>query len=253
MKTSSIIGIIPARFKSQRLPGKPLADILGKPLIYYVWRAASDSELLDKVLIATDDERIRDACKEFGAECILTPKNIKSGSDRVIFALNTCKENYDYIVNIQGDEPFITGQLIDELIKKTKETAADVGTVITRIKNNEEVFDESVVKVVLRSDDTALYFSRSPLPFLRDVPQAEWLDKTAFWKHIGIYCYSKTALARFGDLPQSELEKAEKLEQLRLLQDNAKYVCLQTDLDLTGVDTPTDLEKARTMMKEKLS
>ncbi len=253
MKMTSAIGIIPARYKSQRLPGKPLAEIHGRPLIYWVWNAAKQSALLSKILIATDDERILDTCRQFGADCIMTPDDIKSGSDRIIYALNNIDESYDYIVNIQGDEPFITGELIDSLIKKTDETGADIGTVVSPIKDRKEIFDESVVKVVLRSDDTALYFSRSPVPHLRDVPTEEWLETTDFWKHVGIYCYTRKALERFATLAQSALEIAEKLEQLRLLQNGADYICLKTELNLTGVDTPGDLETVRKIMNEKLS
>ena len=168
MKEKKTIGIIPARYDSTRLPGKPLADVNGEPLIYYVWKAASESQLLNKVIIATDDERIKNACMEFGAECIMTDKNLQSGSDRIIAALTLLDEHYDYIINIQGDEPFIRSELIDALIRKTMESLADVGTVITGINTREELFDASTVKVVLRNDDTALYFTRSAIPFVRD-------------------------------------------------------------------------------------
>ncbi len=248
----SAIGIIPARYDSTRLPGKPLADINGKPLIYYVWKAASASQLLERVIIATDDDRIEYACKEFGAECIMTPKNINSGSDRIIYALNSLNEHYDYIVNIQGDEPFITGKLIDELLRKTIESDADVGTVISEIDNIDELVDVSTVKVVLRNDDSALYFSRSLLPYPRDARPEDRLSIGQFWKHIGIYCYAHQALLRFGELPQSELEIMEKLEQLRLLQNGAKYICMKTEIPLFGVDTKNDLEKVRQIMNKKL-
>jgi 3-deoxy-manno-octulosonate cytidylyltransferase (CMP-KDO synthetase) len=253
MKEKKTIGIIPARYDSTRLPGKPLADVNGEPLIYYVWKAASESQLLNKVIIATDDERIKNACMEFGAECIMTDKNLQSGSDRIIAALTLLDEHYDYIINIQGDEPFIRSELIDALIRKTMESLADVGTVITGINTREELFDASTVKVVLRNDDTALYFTRSAIPFVRDKKEKEWLDSSVFWKHIGIYCYTYQALMRFGELAQSDLEIAEKLEQLRLLQDGAKYVCLKTNIPLYGVDTKEDLEKVNSIMRNNLS
>jgi 3-deoxy-manno-octulosonate cytidylyltransferase (CMP-KDO synthetase) len=244
------IGIIPARYESTRLPGKPLVDIGGKSLIYHVWKAASQSKLIDKVIVATDDERIADACRQFGAECCMTDKGLKSGSDRIIAALKMQNEHYDYIVNVQGDEPFVTGELIDGLIQKTMETSADVGTVVTGIKDNSELFDTSTVKVVLRNDDTALYFSRSVIPYIRDVNKDEWLSYTNFWKHIGIYCYTHQALLKFGKLPQSSLEITEKLEQLRLMQNGEQFVCMKTNIFLYGVDTKEDLEKVRDIIQK---
>lgn len=253
MKKEKIIGIIPARYESQRLPGKPLADINGKPLIYHVWNAAKQSKLLGKILIATDDNKIEEACKKFDAECIMTSGNIKSGSDRIISALQSLNEFYDYVVNIQGDEPLITGELIDSLIEKTINTQADVGTIISPIKDNRELFDSSVVKTVIDDNDFALYFSRSTIPFIRDKNEEQWLAAHTFYKHIGIYCYNNQSLLKFGMLPQSDLEKAEKLEQLRLLQTGAKYICLKTNIPLFGVDTKEDLEKVRKLMKKDLS
>ena len=249
MIKEKVIGIIPARYESTRLPGKPLADINGKPLIYHVWKAATQSALLNKVVIATDDERIEAACRQFGAECIMTSHDIKSGSDRIIQALNSINEFYDYIVNIQGDEPFITGELIDSLILKTINSGADVGTIIKKIDESGEIFDSSVVKVVIDNKDFALYFSRSPIPHLRDINENQWSDNHDFYKHIGIYCYNNQSLLKFGKLPQSDLEIAEKLEQLRLMQAGAKYICLKTNIPLYGVDTKEDLEKVRKLMK----
>ena len=252
MINKKAIAVIPARYDSTRLPGKPLADINGMPLIYYVWKAATDSKLLDKVLIATDDKRILDACSEFGAECVTTPNNIPSGSDRIVYAVKALDEFYDYIINVQGDEPLITGELIDRLLQKTIETDADVGTIVKKIEDNEEIFDSSVVKVVMQNNGTALYFSRSPIPNVRDANESNWSSSMEFWKHIGIYCYHNQALLKFGELPQTDLEKAEKLEQLRLLQNGATYVCLKTDIPLYGVDTKEDMEKVRKIIKRDL-
>jgi len=253
MIKEKIIGIIPARYDSQRLPGKPLVDINGKPLIYHVWKAAKQSKFLNKILIATDDKRIEKVCRQFNAECVMTSNDIKSGSDRIIQALQSLNEFYDYIVNIQGDEPLITGQLIDSLILKTIDTQADVGTIISKINDKDELFNPSVVKIVIDDNDFALYFSRSPIPFIRDISEEQWLAAHTFYKHIGIYCYNNQSLLKFGKLPQSDLEKAEKLEQLRLMQAGAKYISLKTNIPLYGVDTKEDLEKVRKIMKEDLS
>ena len=248
MNFPKAIGIIPARYGSTRLPGKPLVDIGGIPLICRVWNAASSSKLLDSVIIASDDERIKQVCTASAAPTVMTSGDIKSGSDRIIAALDSIDGEYDYIVNIQGDEPFITGELIDTLLRKTIDSGADVGTVVCKIENKEELFDSSVVKVVLRTDDTALYFSRSLVPYVRDANADDLPGEATFWKHIGIYCYKREALLKFGKLPQSDLEIAEKLEQLRLLQDGASYVCLKTDIPLYGVDTKEDLEKVREIL-----
>lgn len=252
MIDKKVIGIIPARYKSTRLPGKPLADLHGKPVICHVWNAARSAENLHKVIVATDDTRIADTCKQFGASSIMTAENINSGTDRIIQAFNSLNEHFDYIVNIQGDEPFITPELIDKLIEQTLMSSADVGTLITKVNNYDELFDKNIVKVVLRQDNTALYFSRSPIPFYRDCPPTKWLSKTNYYKHIGIYAYSHQALLKFAYLERSELEIAEQLEQLRLLQAGAKYICIETDTDLISIDTPEDLERAKELMNNKL-
>jgi 3-deoxy-manno-octulosonate cytidylyltransferase (CMP-KDO synthetase) len=244
-----VIAIIPARMQSTRLPGKPLADINGKPLIYHVWNAACQSKKLRRIVVATDDQRIADACQNFGAEFIMTPTNIASGTDRIIFAVKALKDDADYILNIQGDEPLISGQLIDRVIDETVLSGAHVGTVISQITSADDLFNPSVVKVVLDSECNAMYFSRSPIPFLRDTEQEKWLNHAKYWKHIGIYAYSFPALERFAELPISALESVEKLEQMRLMQDNSIYRCIKTNEFLMGVDTPEDLERIREILK----
>jgi len=253
MMGKKIIGIIPSRYESTRLPGKPLVDILGKPMIYHVWKAASQSKHLSKVIVATDDIRILETCRKFGADCVMTSSDIQSGSDRILEAFRGLNEHYDYIINIQGDEPLITPELIDALIVKTTASKADVGTVVKRIDNIDDLFDSNVVKVVLKDDDTALYFSRSPIPYNRDEKPTRWLQSGIYLKHIGIYCYAQQALLKFGQTPQSALEKSESLEQLRLMGNGASYVCLLTDLELMGVDTPDDVKRAEILMKSRLS
>lgn len=253
MLGKNVIGIIPARFASTRLPGKPLISIMGKPLIQHVWESASESVHLSKVIVATDNEQIYETCQDFGADCIMTSSEIKSGSDRIISVIKNINEHFDFIVNLQGDEPLISGELIDELIIITIKSQAEVGTVIKKIDNIEELFDSNVVKVVLRDDDTALYFSRSPIPFNRENKSTKWLKTGTYWKHVGVYCYTHQSLLRFGEMPRSHLEKIESLEQLRLMENGARYICLKTDLELHGVDTPADVEKVEDLLNKRLS
>lgn len=243
----SVVAIIPARYASTRLPGKPLLDIGGRPLIFWVWNSARNSELITRTIIATDDLRIEQECSKFGAESILTPSDLQSGSDRVMFAYKKLGLQDDIILNIQCDEPLITSQLLDYLINSFINSNADVGTLIKKIDDYEDLYNPSVVKVVLRNDNSAMYFSRNAIPYLRDVKKYEWLNNEIFWKHIGIYIFKHNALQRFIEMPQSNLEKAEKLEQLRLLQDGLKVQCIETELDLYGVDTSEDLARVRAL------
>ena len=245
------IAIIPARFASTRLPGKPLVDICGKPLIQWVWEAASRSNSLHRIVIATDDERIAEVCFEIGAEAVLTPSEINSGTDRVLYAYEQLGENAEIVVNVQGDEPFLSGEVIDQLIGKFAATEAEVGTIIKKIDSTKELMDPSVVKVVLREDNHAFYFSRSPVPFARDASPSESIAQYDFWKHIGIYAYRVSALRQHAGLPQSKLEGMEKLEQLRLLEHGAKFFCMESNLDLVGVDTPEDLERVRSIIAQR--
>ncbi len=237
------VGIIPARFASTRLPGKPLVDINGKPMVERVWAAAKTASSLSEVYIAADSIEVLQAARAFGAKTVMTPPELPSGTDRVHYCLNAAGEEADIVVNIQGDEPLIPGSLIDSLVAGLSESSADVATPIKVITSRDDIWDPNTVKVALASDSTALYFSRTAIPFLRDEMFDDWQEYHTFFKHIGIYAYRRQALERFTRLPQSSLEKAEKLEQLRLLQDGARFLCLQTETFLIGVDTPEDVRK----------
>ncbi len=241
----NIIGIIPARYESSRLAGKMLADICGKPLIQRVWENAVKATTLRRVIIATDDYRIANVCDAIGAEYLITPPKIQSGTDRIAFAYEYFMDYADIIVNIQGDEPLIEPEIIDKLCTAFCNSDADVGTLVKRIDSDKDLEDDSVVKVVLKADGTALYFSRHPVPFVRDTNKKKWLQSQLFWKHIGVYAYTREALMQFVELPVSPLELTEKLEQLRLMEQGAKYLCVETKSDLIGVDTPEDLERVR--------
>jgi len=245
------IGLIPARWGASRLPGKPLADINGKPLIRHVYEAVTQSELLSRVIVATDDKRILKECGNFGAEAVMTPPELPSGTDRIEYACRETGVEADIIVNIQGDEPFIRGSLIDDLLAAFLSSGADVGTLVKKIADSKKLEDPSVVKVVMGSNNLALYFSRSPVPHMRDREIGDWVSVGDYWHHIGVYAYTMESLKKFVSLPQSGLEKTEKLEQLRLLEAGAKYYCFETDLDLVGVDKPEDLELVRKMMASK--
>ncbi len=249
MNTIKAIGIIPARYESTRLPGKLLEDLGGKPVLQWVWQGASRSQLLNRLIVATDSERIADLCQSMGAEFIITPKDIASGSDRVLYAYEQLKINANIVVNIQGDEPFIDGNLLDILVAELDSSSADVATLIKKIDSEREIFDPSVVKVVCDNAGFALYFSRNAIPFARDKANNEWHKLNCFFRHIGIYAFKSDVLRSFASLHQSELEQIEKLEQLRLLQNGYKIRCVETDANLIGIDTFEDLEKAREFVK----
>lgn len=243
-----VIAIIPSRLASQRLPRKPLADICGKPMIQWVYEAAKNTTNIDEVYVATDAPEIAEACNSFGAKFILTSPDIPSGTDRIALAFETLHTEADVIINIQGDEPFITSKMLDKFVQFFADKEFDVATIISKIKNSEDIENPSVVKVALNKNNYAVYFSRSPIPHLRDLPIDKWTENADFWKHIGIYAYKPYSLRRFTELPQSNLEQMEKLEQLRLLEEGTKFICFETNIDLLAIDTPDDLENARNKM-----
>lgn len=239
------IAVIPARYASTRLPGKPLADVCGKPLLQRVWESASRSSVLQRIIIATDDERIAELCFEMGAECVMTPPDLPSGTDRALSAYILAEEDADIVVNIQGDEPFLTGDTIDKLIHSFESSGADVGTIVKRIETIAELENPNAVKALVKEDNIALGFSRRAEKLLIDKSPEEIINRGLLKKHVGIYAYKIESLKLFSGSPQSESEITERLEQLRLLEKGAKYYCLETDANLIGVDTPEDLELVR--------
>ncbi len=244
------IGIIPARYESTRLPGKPLIDICGKTLLQRVWESASKANTLRRIIVATDDTRIKKMCTEIGAECLITPVSLPSGTDRIAFAYKKLADKADIVINIQGDEPLIKAKDIDKLVQTFSDSEFEVGTLIKMITKNKELFNPSVVKVVLGKNNQALYFSRSPIPYLREAEPENWLKKQSYWKHIGIYAYKEKSLLDFIRLKSSALEQSEKLEQLRLLENGANYLCVKTDTELIGVDTLEDLKTVRKYIRD---
>ncbi|MGE5497558.1 MAG: 3-deoxy-manno-octulosonate cytidylyltransferase [Syntrophothermus sp.] len=240
------IGIIPARFASTRLMGKPLADIGGKPMIQHTYESSLSSKLLHEVIIATDDEKIAKVCRNFGARVIETPKDIATGSDRIAYVAEHMP-HAEIIANIQGDEPFIHGRMIDEAIEPLFfDKSVSVSTLARKITTPEDLRSPSVPKVVFDYHNFALYFSRSVIPFVREArTEEEMLTKYDIYKHIGLYVYRRDALLRFTNLPPTDLEQIEKLEQLRMLENGFKIKIVVTELESISVDTPEDLERAR--------
>ena len=241
-----ILGVIPARFASTRLLGKPLADIGGKFLLQHTFEGASKSKLLDKIIIAVDDDQVAKSAKGFGATVIMTPKDCPTGSDRIAIVAKEFPRA-DIIVNIQGDEPFISGMMIDQAIEPLLfDDDVNVSTLAKLIDNVEEFNSPSVVKVVFDYKNFALYFSRSPIPFVRDATNdSEMLEIANVYKHVGLYVYRKEYLLKFTKLEPTDLEQWEKLEQLRMLENGFKVKIVETEYDSFSVDTPEDLEKAR--------
>ncbi|MFC2102942.1 3-deoxy-manno-octulosonate cytidylyltransferase [Bacteroidota bacterium] len=249
-----IIGIIPARFASTRLMGKPLADIGGKPLIQHTYENASNSKLLKKIIIAVDDEKVREVCQKFGAEVVMTAKEFASGSDRVSYVANK-KKKAEIIVNIQGDEPFISGNMIDEAIEPLLfDKDVNISTLAKRIETLDELQSPDIVKVVFDYNNYAMYFSRSPIPHVRDTVLLDnKIEKNEFYKHIGLYVYRRDHLIKFTKLTPTDLEKTEKLEQLRMLENGLKIKIVVTGFESIGVDTPEDLKRARAYYKRMKS
>ena len=237
-----ILGIIPARYGSTRFPGKPLALLAGKPMVQWVYERAAQAELLSEVLVATDDQRIFDAVKKFGGRVVMTRRDHPSGSDRIAEVAAT--SDAEIIVNIQGDEPLIEPAAIDLGVKILLDhPTAQVGTLVSTIRDAADLRNPNIVKVALAQDHTALYFSRSAIPFCRGAGvDAEWLQRHTYFKHIGLYIFRRDMLLRFVQWPPGLLERAESLEQLRLLEHGVKIHVAVTEYEARGVDTEEDLE-----------
>lgn len=249
MKT---LAVIPARYASTRFPGKPLAEIADKPMIYYVYQRAVQCKLVDNVLVATDDIRIYNKVESFGGWVVLTSTDCPSGTDRIAEAIH--KLDYDIIVNIQGDEPLLDTETVDKTIKTMMDDdKIDVATAKIPITTEEDYLSPNVVKVVCDKDGFALYFSRSPIPNLKRADK-DFLQNQNFrgYKHLGLYVYRYSALMKFTKLEPSFLEKLEKLEQLRFLENGFKIKLVDANKDSIGVDTPEDLQKVENLLKDKL-
>jgi 3-deoxy-manno-octulosonate cytidylyltransferase (CMP-KDO synthetase) len=239
------IGIIPARYASTRLPGKPLVDLGGKSMIQRVVEQASQAQL-QRVVVATDDERILEHVRGFGGEAVLTSPDHPSGTDRVFDAYQQLGIATDCIINIQGDEPFIHPAQINALVALfATENAPQLATLVKPVLSEEELFSPHLPKVVLDAAGHALYFSRHPIPYHRQAAPAQWLTEHRYLRHIGLYAYRPDVLATITQLPPSSLEQAESLEQLRWLENGYRILTAETELETIGIDTPEDVERAR--------
>lgn len=243
---AGVLGVIPARLSSQRLPNKPLHPLAGRPLIEWVWRRVSAFALFDALVVATDSERVADAVRACGGSVVMTREDHPSGTDRVAEVASLPEyEGYGTVVNVQGDEPFVRGDHLAAAIELVRDGGWDAGTVATPIRTAEEWREPSVVKVVRADDGAALYFSRAPVPALRDAePGPDDFGGGLFLRHVGIYSYRRDALLRWVSLPESPLERAEKLEQLRPLAAGLRIGVAVGAPAEGGVDTPADAARA---------
>ncbi len=244
-----ILGIIPARYDSTRFPGKPLIDIQGKSMIQRVYERAKESEQLSRVVVATDDARIFEHVQWFGGEVIMTSKDHQSGTDRCVEAFHLMDEEFDAVINIQGDEPVIKPCQLNLLAFCFNDDDCEIATLAVKIKTNDILFDASKIKVVLDNNHHGIYFSRHPIPY-QQRPAEEWLANHEYLKHVGIYGFRTDILKEVGRLPQSTLEKAESLEQLRWLENGYKIQVKLTEFDSISVDIPKDLDRVLEILNE---
>ncbi len=241
------LGIIPARYGSTRFPGKPLIMIKGKPMIMRTWEQASKA--LDNVVVATDDERILKAVEEFGGLAMMTSVAHKSGTDRCAEAAAEITAStgiaYDVVINIQGDEPFIQPGQIKLLAECFEDKNIQIATLSKRIESGNDIFNPDIPKVISDKDGFAIYFSRSPVPYIREKPENEWLEAYPFFRHIGMYAYRYDVLQEITRLEPSPLEIAESLEQNRWLENRYRIKVIETTDDTIAIDTPDDLKRIK--------
>lgn len=244
------IGIIPARYASTRFPGKPLALLGGKPVIQHVYEKVA--AMLEAAYVATDDERIYDVVKSFGGQVVMTRTDHKSGTDRIEEAIEKIGGEWDVVVNVQGDEPFVAKSQLDTICHCFDDPTTQIATLGKPFESMEAVQNPNSPKIVVDNMGFAMYFSRSVIPYVRGKEKSSWLTHYPFLKHLGIYAYRKDVLRQVTQLPQSSLEIAESLEQLRWLQNGFKIKVGTTDVETVGIDTPQDLERAEEFLKSQL-
>lgn len=244
------IGIIPARYASTRFPGKPLALLGGKPVIQHVYEKVA--AVLEAAYVATDDERLYDVVKSFGGQVVMTRTDHKSGTDRIEEAIEKIGGEWDVVVNVQGDEPFVAKSQLDTICHCFDDPTTQIATLGKPFESMEAVQNPNSPKIVVDNMGFAMYFSRSVIPYVRGKEMSSWLTHYPFLKHLGIYAYRKDVLRQVTQLPQSSLELAESLEQLRWLQNGFKIKVGTTDVETVGIDTPQDLERAEEFLKAQL-
>lgn len=240
----NVLAVIPARYQSTRFPGKPLADLAGKSMIQRVYEQVAKAEKVDSVIVATDDQRIFEHVKTFG-QAMMTREDHQSGTDRCA-EVAAAYTDFDLILNVQGDEPFIYPEQIDQLVTAflTASQPVDIGTMVKKIEQSETLFNPNVVKVVRSRAGNGLYFSRHPIPYQRGKGETEWLSGSTYFKHLGIYLFRRQTLATICTLPVGTLETLERLEQLRWLEHGFSIYTVETKYETIGIDSPEDLEKA---------
>ncbi len=243
--TLQTIGIIPSRYASTRFPGKPLADIGGKTMIRRVYEQAIQA--LDHVYVATDDDRIRDEVLSFGGKVVMTQTTHQSGTDRCAEAVNLAEKesgiSFDLVLNVQGDEPFIEPRQLSLVKSCFEDDHTEIATLVKVISTQEDMFNPNRPKVVINTKNEAIYFSRTPIPYVKAEKTGNWVHAHKFYMHIGLYGFKKDILMKITKLPQSSLELAESLEQLRWIENGYKISVRTTDYESFGVDTPEDLKK----------
>lgn len=244
-----VLAIIPARYASTRLPGKPLLDLGGKSMIQRVYEQVLKCSSIDDIIIATDDERISNEALNFGGKALMTAPHHQSGTERCGEILQLMANKFDIVVNIQGDEPFIQPEQIAEVLMPFENDETQIATLIRSIRDSESISNPNVVKVTASKSGKALYFSRSPIPFIRDYSAENWLNEGRFYQHVGMYAYKASTLLEINQLPMSTLEKMEKLEQLRWLENDYSITVKETSHHNFGIDTPEDLEKAKQLIE----
>ena len=246
MSDPKVIVVIPSRYASTRLPGKPLLPLAGKPMVQHVYERAKRAQTVHRVIVATDDQRIMDAVMAFGGEARMTRSDHRTGTERI--AEVAAHEPGDVFVNVQGDEPLIDPVAIDTAVGALlEEPQAQISTVATPIRHAGDIMDPNVVKTVLDFDGNALYFSRAPIPWIRDTQQKVHVK---YWKHLGLYVFQREALLEFPTLPQGELERIEQLEQLRWLENGWKIRVAEVAHDAVSVDVPEDVARVEKLMQK---
>lgn len=245
-----ILAVIPARYASTRFPGKPLATIGGKSMLQRVYEQVSKATEIDKVLVATDDERIFEHVKGFGGEAIMTQPHHQNGTERCAEVIEKVYDEFDVVLNIQGDEPFILPEQIDQLASCFEDDVTDIATLMKQTDSNEQLFSPNTAKVVFNTAMQALYFSRQAIPHLRGVPHDEWAARKVHYLHVGVYGYRKEVLRDIVKLPLSALESLEMLEQLRWLENGYTISIRQTYHQSISVDTPDDLADAEKFLQQ---
>ena len=242
----SAIVAIPARLQSTRFPRKVLADIHGKPMLWYVYQGVSQAKRISAVWVLTDSDEVYQEAISWGAKALMTPEDCPSGTDRIASVIGQL--DADIVVNVQGDEPLMDGAVVDTMIVSLEASNADVVTPVYRINDAADITNVNINKVVRATDNTALYFSHSPIPHVRGKAIEDWPSLANFWGHVGVYGYRRSVLEEYGQLPEGRLESVEKLEQLRLLEAGKKILTVEIDYHPMGVDVPSDLERVKELI-----